>query len=341
MTKDYLIYGAELSPYSVKVRSYLRYKEIPHQWIIRNQQTQKEFNKLAKIQVIPLVVTPEQEVLQDSTPIIQTLEEKFSQNIKPPRHTPTPFISSHIDEYGDEWVVTPMFHYRWRYKADQTAASKRFGELFVPGWARKVPILNKILKNQAAKIFKKRMKSRLWVIGSNPTTEKEIEKSFTNLLGLLEKHLHHRPYLFGARPSLADFGLWGQIYNAWTDVSGKRIIEGGYPNVKQWVDRMLNPKKEGDFEQWSSLENTMMPILNTEVAQIFMPWVSANNHAIQNGEDSLSITINDNIFEHKVTSVQKYHTKSFSVLLEEYKAIPNKTELDVVLKSAGLLKFLE
>ena len=234
-----------------------------------------------------------------------------------------------------------MFHYRWRYKADQTAASKRFGELFVPGWARKVPILNKILKNQAAKIFKKRMKSRLWVIGSNPTTEKEIEKSLTNLLGLLEKHLHHRPYLFGARPSLADFGLWGQIYNAWTDVSGKRIIEGGYPNVKQWVDRMLNPKKEGDFEQWSSLENTMMPILNTEVAQVFMPWVSANNHAIQNGENSLSITINDNIFEHKVTSVQKYHTKSFSILLEEYKKISNKTELDDVLKSADLLKFLE
>ena len=80
MTQDYLIYGAELSPYSVKVRSYFRYKEIPHQWIIRNQQTQKEFNKLAKIQVIPLVLTPEREVLQDSTPIIQSLEEKFPQN---------------------------------------------------------------------------------------------------------------------------------------------------------------------------------------------------------------------------------------------------------------------
>ena len=341
MTKDYLIYGAELSPYSVKVRSYLRYKEIPHQWIIRNQQTQKEFNKLAKIQVIPLVVTPEQEVLQDSTPTIQALEEKFSQNSITPSEAHTAFISRLIEEYADEWVVKPMFHYRWRYKADQTAASIRFGELFVPGWAKRVPILNKLLKNQAAKIFKKRMKSRLWVIGSNPTTEKEIEKSFTNLLRLLEKHLHHRPFLFGARPSLADFGLWGQVYNAWTDVSGKRIIEGGHPNVKQWIDRMLNPKNEGDFEQWSSLENTMMPILITEIAQVFMPWVSANNKAIQNRDDNLSITINGNIFEHKVTSVQKYHAKSFSVLQEEYKAIPNKAELDDVLKSADLLKFLE
>ena len=104
---------------------------------------------------------------------------------------------------------------------------------------------------------------------------------------------------------------------------------------------MLSPKNEGDFEQWSSLENTMMPILTTEIAQVFMPWLSANNKAIQNRDDNLSITINGNIFEHKVTSVQKYHAKSFSVLQEEYKAIPNKTELDDVLKSAGLLKFLE
>ena len=104
---------------------------------------------------------------------------------------------------------------------------------------------------------------------------------------------------------------------------------------------MLNPKNEGDFEQWSSLENTMMPILITEIAQVFMPWLSANNDAIQNGDDSLSLTINGNVFEHKVTSVQKYHAKSFSALLEEYKTILNKTELDDVLKSVGLLKFLE
>ena len=36
MADRYRIFGAELSPYSVKVRSYFRYKGIPHQWIIRN-----------------------------------------------------------------------------------------------------------------------------------------------------------------------------------------------------------------------------------------------------------------------------------------------------------------
>ncbi|GIT36523.1 MAG: hypothetical protein Ct9H300mP6_03910 [Gammaproteobacteria bacterium] len=72
-------------------------------------------------------------------------------------------------------------------------------------------------------------------------------------------------------PALADFALWGQVYNAWTDVTGKKIIEAGFPNVKRWIDRMLEPKKEGDFEQWASLEDTLMPILVSEVAQTFLP----------------------------------------------------------------------
>jgi hypothetical protein len=65
----YRIIGAEMSPYSVKVRSYFRYKAIPHQWVLRNAASQAEYEKHAKIPVIPLVVTPEGAGIQDSTPI--------------------------------------------------------------------------------------------------------------------------------------------------------------------------------------------------------------------------------------------------------------------------------
>ena len=40
MTDGYRIIGAEMSPYSVKVRSYFRYKGIPFQWIPRNAASQ-------------------------------------------------------------------------------------------------------------------------------------------------------------------------------------------------------------------------------------------------------------------------------------------------------------
>jgi hypothetical protein len=42
MVASYGLFGAEMSPYSVKVRSYLRYKAVPHQWVLRNAASQAE-----------------------------------------------------------------------------------------------------------------------------------------------------------------------------------------------------------------------------------------------------------------------------------------------------------
>jgi glutathione S-transferase len=67
----YRIFGSELSPYSVKVRSYFRFKGLPHDWIPRSPAVQAEFQKYAKL---PLVVTPDGEGIQDSTPIIERFE---------------------------------------------------------------------------------------------------------------------------------------------------------------------------------------------------------------------------------------------------------------------------
>ena len=68
MPGSYRIYGAEMSPYSVKVRSYFRYKGVPHRWIVRNADTDAEYQQYAKIQIVPLVVTPDDVAIQDSTP---------------------------------------------------------------------------------------------------------------------------------------------------------------------------------------------------------------------------------------------------------------------------------
>jgi len=71
---NYRIFGSELSPYSVKVRAYFRYKGLAHEWLLRSSANQAEFQKYAKLPLVPLVVTPEGEGVQDSTPIIERFE---------------------------------------------------------------------------------------------------------------------------------------------------------------------------------------------------------------------------------------------------------------------------
>ena len=123
MADGYRIIGAEMSPYSVKVRAYFRYKGIPHQWILRNAASQAEFEKHAKMPIIPLVISPDGTGIQDSTPIIDRVEKLHPEpSIHPTDHVAR-FISALIEEFGDEWGNKWMFHYRWARDVDQISSA--------------------------------------------------------------------------------------------------------------------------------------------------------------------------------------------------------------------------
>ena len=125
---NYRIFGSELSPYSVKVRSYFRYKALPHEWIPRSPASQAEFQKYAKLPLVPLVVTPEGEGVQDSTPIIERFEAGRHEPSVVPDDPALAFISALFEEYGDEWGNKWMFHYRWRYPPDAWSTAERIAQ---------------------------------------------------------------------------------------------------------------------------------------------------------------------------------------------------------------------
>jgi len=340
MTETYLIYGSKPSPYSVKVRAYFRYKRIPHNWIIRGYETNQDFKKLAKIAIVPLVVTPEKKVIQDSTPIIQLMESRFQERSIIPKEEHTAFIARLLEEYADEWLVKPMFHSRWKYEEDQWDAAMRIAEPFLPSWANKIPIFNRLAHKQVASIIRKRQINRLWVTSSNTNTESQIEESFVDFLEHAEQHLQSRPYFFGLRPSIADFGIYGQLYQAWSDPTLKKVIESSYAKTLEWINLMQHPDDKGDFEPWENLKQTLMPILTKDIGDVFMPWLQANNQALISGENFLSVRIKNKLFEHRIGSPNKYHNKSFLKLLNEYKTIKDKNKLNVVLQESKLTDYI-
>src|SRR5476651_35539 len=132
MAGSYRIIGAEMSPYSVKVRSYFRYKAIPHQWILRNARSQAEYETHAKMPIIPLVVTPEGVGIQDSTPIIDQIEKLYPEPSIHPTDPVARFISALIEEFGDEWGNKWMFHYRWARDVDQISSAGRIARMRSP-----------------------------------------------------------------------------------------------------------------------------------------------------------------------------------------------------------------
>jgi glutathione S-transferase len=327
MASEYHIHGIELSPYSVKVRSYFRYKGIPHRWIPRSLDAEGEYQKFAKLPLVPLVVTPENEGIQDSTPIIEHVDALHPEPSIHPSDPVARFISVLLEEFGDEWGNKWMFHYRWAREADQLSGAGRIARSMMP------TADDAQLANSTAMV-RDRMVNRVSFVGSNPVTAPQIEESFRDTLAILEPHFASRAYMFGGRPAFADFAMWGQLYNAWTDPTPGAMINAANPNLLAWIHRMLWPRAEGNFEPWSSLAPTLTPLLDRQVAKLFMPWTIANAAALAKGSEEFTVELAGKTWTQKP---QKYHAKSLSVLRAKYAALPDKTAIDAVLQKTGCL----
>ena len=73
------IVGAPGSPYSRKLRAVLRYRRIPHHWVVRGSRADLDTPK-TPVALMPVLVFPGQggspdEAFIDSTPLIRRLEK--------------------------------------------------------------------------------------------------------------------------------------------------------------------------------------------------------------------------------------------------------------------------
>lgn len=328
MTAPFRLYGAELSPFSTKVRSVLRFKGLDFEWLPRTHARQEEFTRYAKLPLMPVLVDADETVLQDSTPTIEALERDHAEPSITPDDPALAFLSALIEDYSDEWLNKAMFHYRWTYPGDQISAARRTVEMLYEGAEAPEGIEEAV---------RARMVGRLHHVGSTPETAPLIEGSFTRLLDLLEAHFAKRKYLFGGRPSLADFGLAAQLSQLLSDPTPGALIKEKAPRVAAWVARMDNPKVEGDFESFEKLRESLAALLEQEFAGAYLIWAVANAYAVSDDAPNVSVHIDDHAFTQRP---QRYAAKAFSELRRKRAAVDHEG-LATLLGETGCDRFFE
>ena len=320
MKPPYRLYGAELSPYSIKVRAYLRWKGIEHEWIPRSAARQAEFARYAKLPLIPLLVDANEQAMQDSTPIIAALEAAHPDPRLTPEDGALAFVAALIEDYADEWLNKAMFHYRWAYEADQASAARRIAALMVGegGAALEASI-------------RERMIGRLHFVGSTPETGPRIEASYLRLLAILEALLADRPYCLGGRPTLADFGLYGQLAELLSDPTPGALMRERAPRVAAWVEAMDRPAGRGPLETWAVLAPALAPLLG-EIGRVYQPWMAANAAAVSAGAEIMNAEIEGAPF---TQAPQKYAARAWGEIGRQ-RALIADPRLEDVLAAAGI-----
>ena len=256
MTDQHILYGGELSYFTGKARAYLNWKGVDYEERLatRDIYTSVIIPRIG-YPMIPLLITPDDEAIQDTTEIIDHFE-----NLKPAPSVypsgPKQRLAAHLLElYGDEWLVIPAMHYRWTHNRD--FAFREFGKVVAPQLAGDAQL-------EAGKKAAEKFLGVVPFLGATPAMAPAIEASYLSLLNELDAHFKTHEFLFGSRPSIGDFGLIGPLYaHQYRDPNSGALMKERAPNVGRWVEQMQSPAAplSGAFLENDEVPETLEPIL--------------------------------------------------------------------------------
>jgi glutathione S-transferase len=270
----YRFYAAEVSYFSGKVRPMFRYKQIPYEELAPSPQVFRDIIKpRTGLSFIPVVITPDDATLQDTSEILDELERRFPD---PPVYPPTPvqhIVASLLEVYADEFCVLPAMHYRWSFPESEAKARADFAA------ASGNP--------DTAAAFADRMKGAISFLGVCPESIPGIEAHTRELLDTLSAHFAVHAFLLGSRMSLADLALLGPLYaHLSLDAVPGRLLRDTAPRVGAWIERMNHPvPKSGAFVPGDVIPDTLRPLL-TLAGRDAVPLLLDNLRAFESWADT-------------------------------------------------------
>lgn len=317
MTEPLRIIGIEASPYSVKLRAYCRYRHIPYRWLSRMPQFYAPTQHLKPL-IMPVAQHPDGRFETDSTPIILGLEAKAERERAIFTQNPLlDFLAYLIEDFADEWLTKCLFHYRFSYPQDRA-----FGPHWVMDDAHPEVTTDEL--NTLVKNFLERQTERMPLVGCTPENAPILEQSFERVLEILEPYVALDKFIFGSRPSLADFGLYGQLKTLATDPTPQNIMREVAPRLTHWVRRADDLSGlDGAFKPENELDPQIRTLIKF-VCEIYLPYLHANLSAHEQGEKAFSVELLEQTYTQKVF---RYHVKCFSFLHAKYQDLSNNERI--------------
>ncbi|KAI9008498.1 hypothetical protein DFJ74DRAFT_772913 [Hyaloraphidium curvatum] len=347
-SSPFAVIGNVGSPYTLKLRGYLRYRRIPNVFITMNPQLRQKY--VTKAPVIPKLLYPDGEtLLADSTPMIQRLERETG-HLGRTVNLPEPaiqFLAHLIEDFADEWVTKIMFAARWFHPRDQL-----FGRKLV-GIGNAFPERAEIADRFATEIMNRQVGRNPLVFG--PTSNIHIiNQTFDAVMSILEEHLakgHHFVLGTRTRPTIADFALYGQLYQicvmdttyslkAREEYAGRAFLY--CLRLDDLSGLGFGSSATPEEPKITSLPPTTLQLIRL-VGQLYIPFLLANEKACRTegadkvpfkvtfGDDWASYTGNAFRYQHKCLLWLREHL-AHALRTASYE---NRTALESILKDAG------
>ena len=279
VSERYKFFSWSLSLYSGKARAYLIKQHIDFDDLSpASQYYENTIRPAIGRWIIPVMQTPDGEIVQDGTDIIDWFEARGMARLPAYPKTPRQLVTSLIMEFfGGEGMLRPAMHYRWNFDEDNLAfIAQQFGLFAMPH----VPPAE---RHDMAVHAMGRMRKAALMFGVNETTGPQIEAAYMEMLAEFESHFATHPYLLGGAPSIGDYGLFASLFaHLGRDPHPVRLMQNHAPALFRWTERMRNPTADMvefiDYPQeWpahDAVPDTAQTLMR-RVASDFLPEIKA------------------------------------------------------------------
>ena len=319
--------GVAGSPYTRKMLALMRYRRIAHAVIWANHRAPPAGYPEPAVKLLPTFYFPKADgglqAVVDSTPITRRLEAEYPGRSAIPADPVLAFLNYLIEDYADEWLTKCMFHFRWAHQADIDNA----GPLLI-FWND--PTLGDEEAAVDAAYISRRQIDRLYVVGSNAVTAETIEGSYERFLIVLDRLVQKQGYVLGARPSSADFAIYGQLTQLGIiEPTSAAVMARVSRRVRGWIDRVedLSGLAPADGE-WISRETaraSLKPML-TEIGRVYAPFLLANARAVMSGAPNFKTEIDGRSWEQPTFP---YQAKCLKWIRDEFAALNAADQAEV------------
>ena len=267
MSTPYIIYGGELSYFTRKLEAACIFYGLDFEMRNKNTSDPATIEARSGTHQVPVIQTPENWMIGDTTPIMHLLDGRFPSRRMFPNGA-IGVLTHVLEDYFDEWVARTMVHYRWHYPESAMFASTKMANgneevaERVRGWGPRA----------------------CRATGTDSERQRRAaEDEYVRILEAAEVQLGETRYLLGDRPTAVDcIVLGGLRAHTYMDPDPKKVT-ANYPRVVAF--------SEGAADDWDGCgdlaafpESTAFArFVLSEMATTYQPYVIANRDAQQGG----------------------------------------------------------
>lgn len=263
----YRIYGDELSLFTRKLECACLFYGLDFERCDKTRENAAHLEKRAGTHQVPVLHTPENWMLSDTTPILALLDARHpGREMFPPGLYGA--IAHILEEYFDEWVSRVMVHFRWHYPA-----SAQFAAAIM---SRGDPELGEELKDWGRRACR--------ATGTDYAPQQlAAEEEYLEFMGAADQQLRNTPFLLGERPTALDCCVLGGLRAHTLMDPDPRPRLSSFTTLLSWNARCTSERMpELRFPPLEKL-TPFADLLLSRMRDTYQPFIRANAVALASG----------------------------------------------------------